>query len=265
MWFRSIIATTKKAETGRSKIHGPPGLHSVNLRPVYTILYDPVHHPPKNFALLLLCVMCRKCRVELILSIFLSNSVRQACSARTFILCQLAILPCPVRNLKKHSIKTLYKHLFICYVQGLLVFILLACNSSTWESELRAKVVTGKMFQWLRVLVAFSEEHRSIPNIYVVVDKSIDPVPRDPNGLFWFLHEQILAWYTSINASKTLTSTIKYTNQGLSMVALRRQGQVSLCVFEASLVYRVSLRTTRIIQRNPVSKKRKERKQQQKD
>ena len=39
--------------------------------------------------------------------------------------------------------------------------------------------------------------------------------------------------------------------------ALGRQTQVDLCEFEASLVYRVSFRTARIvIQRNPVSKKK---------
>ena len=36
--------------------------------------------------------------------------------------------------------------------------------------------------------------------------------------------------------------------------ALGRQRQVDLCEFEASLVYRVSSRTARATQRNPVSK-----------
>ena len=36
--------------------------------------------------------------------------------------------------------------------------------------------------------------------------------------------------------------------------ALRRQRQVDLCEFEASLVYRVSSRTARATQRNPVKK-----------
>ena len=36
--------------------------------------------------------------------------------------------------------------------------------------------------------------------------------------------------------------------------ALRRQRQVDLYKFEASLVYRVSFRTARAMQRNPVSK-----------
>ena len=35
--------------------------------------------------------------------------------------------------------------------------------------------------------------------------------------------------------------------------ALRRQTQADLCEFEASLVYRVSSRTARAAQRNPVS------------
>ena len=35
---------------------------------------------------------------------------------------------------------------------------------------------------------------------------------------------------------------------------LRRQRQVDLCQFEASLVYRVSSRAARTTQRNPVSK-----------
>jgi hypothetical protein len=39
--------------------------------------------------------------------------------------------------------------------------------------------------------------------------------------------------------------------------ALRRQRQVDLIEFEASLVYRVSSRTARATQRNPVSKKLK--------
>jgi hypothetical protein len=38
---------------------------------------------------------------------------------------------------------------------------------------------------------------------------------------------------------------------------LGRQRQVDLCEFEASLVYRVSSRTARDTQRNPVSKKTK--------
>ena len=39
--------------------------------------------------------------------------------------------------------------------------------------------------------------------------------------------------------------------------ALRRQRQVDHYEFEASLVYRVSPRTTKATQRNPVSKKQK--------
>jgi hypothetical protein len=38
--------------------------------------------------------------------------------------------------------------------------------------------------------------------------------------------------------------------------ALRRQRQADHCEFKASLVYRVSSRTTRTTQRNPVSKKK---------
>ena len=45
--------------------------------------------------------------------------------------------------------------------------------------------------------------------------------------------------------------------------ALRRQGQVDF-VFEASLIYKVSFRTARATQRNPVSKKRKEKQKQNK-
>jgi hypothetical protein len=37
--------------------------------------------------------------------------------------------------------------------------------------------------------------------------------------------------------------------------ALRRQRQVALCEFEASLVYRVSFRTAKAIQRNHVKAK----------
>ena len=44
---------------------------------------------------------------------------------------------------------------------------------------------------------------------------------------------------------------------GRSLIpALRRQRQVDLCELEASLVYRVSSRTARAIQRNPVLKKK---------
>jgi hypothetical protein len=39
--------------------------------------------------------------------------------------------------------------------------------------------------------------------------------------------------------------------------AFRRQRQVDLCEFKASLVYRASSRTARATQRNPVSKKKK--------
>ena len=39
--------------------------------------------------------------------------------------------------------------------------------------------------------------------------------------------------------------------------ALGRERQVDLCEFEASLVYRVSSRTVRDTQRNPVSKETK--------
>ena len=42
--------------------------------------------------------------------------------------------------------------------------------------------------------------------------------------------------------------------------ALRRLKQVDLCEFKASLVYRVSSRTARAIQRNPVSKKNQKKK-----
>ena len=43
--------------------------------------------------------------------------------------------------------------------------------------------------------------------------------------------------------------------EALSLIlALRRQKQKDLCEIEASLVYRVSFRTARITQRNPVSK-----------
>ena len=45
--------------------------------------------------------------------------------------------------------------------------------------------------------------------------------------------------------------------------ALRRQRQVNLCEFEASLVYRTSSRTAKTVtQRNPVSKERRERKKE---
>ena len=37
--------------------------------------------------------------------------------------------------------------------------------------------------------------------------------------------------------------------------ALRRQRQVDLCEFEASLVYRVSSRTAEVTQRKPISEK----------
>jgi hypothetical protein len=37
--------------------------------------------------------------------------------------------------------------------------------------------------------------------------------------------------------------------------ALKREGQVDLCEFELSLVYRVSSKTARTIQRNPVLRK----------
>ena len=43
--------------------------------------------------------------------------------------------------------------------------------------------------------------------------------------------------------------------------ALRRQRQVDLCEFEGSLIYRASSRTAMAVtQRNPVSKKQKEKK-----
>lgn len=40
--------------------------------------------------------------------------------------------------------------------------------------------------------------------------------------------------------------------------ALRKQRQVDLCEFEASLVYKVSSRTAKATQRHPVLEKRKE-------
>jgi hypothetical protein len=46
--------------------------------------------------------------------------------------------------------------------------------------------------------------------------------------------------------------------------ALRRQGQADLCEFEASLVYRVSFRTARATQRNPVLNKQKQNKKESK-
>jgi hypothetical protein len=50
--------------------------------------------------------------------------------------------------------------------------------------------------------------------------------------------------------------------------ALRKQRQADLCEFEASLVYRVSSRTAKVTQRNPVSKqtnKQKEKKFKRKE
>ena len=44
--------------------------------------------------------------------------------------------------------------------------------------------------------------------------------------------------------------------------ALKREGQVDLCEFELSLVYRVSSKTARTIQRNPVSKNQKKKKKE---
>jgi hypothetical protein len=43
-------------------------------------------------------------------------------------------------------------------------------------------------------------------------------------------------------------------NGGVSIPAWRRQRQVDLCEFEASLVYKVRSRTVRATQRNPVLK-----------
>jgi len=48
------------------------------------------------------------------------------------------------------------------------------------------------------------------------------------------------------------------------MPALWRQRQADLCKFEASLVYRVSSRTARDTQRNPVLKNKKQNKTKQK-
>jgi hypothetical protein len=42
--------------------------------------------------------------------------------------------------------------------------------------------------------------------------------------------------------------------------AFKRQRQADLCAFKASLVYRVSSRTARATQRNPVSKRKKKKK-----
>ena len=42
--------------------------------------------------------------------------------------------------------------------------------------------------------------------------------------------------------------------------ALRKQRQMGLCEFEASLVYRASSRTVRATQRNPVSKNKQTKK-----
>jgi 3-polyprenyl-4-hydroxybenzoate decarboxylase len=51
----------------------------------------------------------------------------------------------------------------------------------------------------------------------------------------------------------------------LLIPAFRRQRQVDLCEFQASLIYTVNSRTARAIQRNPVSKKKKkERKKERK-
>jgi hypothetical protein len=45
--------------------------------------------------------------------------------------------------------------------------------------------------------------------------------------------------------------------------ALRRQRQADLCEFKASLVYRISFKTAKGIQRNPVLKKKKKQKKKQ--
>jgi hypothetical protein len=45
--------------------------------------------------------------------------------------------------------------------------------------------------------------------------------------------------------------------------ALRRQRQVSLCEFKASLVYSLSSRKARATQRNPVKKKKKKKKRKE--
>lgn len=106
--------------------------------------------------------------MELILSIFIQTRITKPTLQGP--LFHLAILSCYV--LKKHNMKKLYKHLFICYFHiFLLGFILLACNSRTQEGELRSKVVAGKKGQALRGLLAFAGEQSSVPNTYVVVDK----------------------------------------------------------------------------------------------
>jgi hypothetical protein len=50
----------------------------------------------------------------------------------------------------------------------------------------------------------------------------------------------------------------------LLILALWRQTQVDFCEFEASLVYKVSSRTARATQRNPVSKNQKKKKKRKK-
>jgi hypothetical protein len=49
------------------------------------------------------------------------------------------------------------------------------------------------------------------------------------------------------------------------MLALRRQRQMDLCEFKVSLVYKVSSRTARATQRNPVSKKKKKIKKEEEE
>jgi hypothetical protein len=73
------------------------------------------------------------------------------------------------------------------------------------------------------------------------ISKDLDKRPGDlsPSGLHTHVHKT------------------PYIDNNNNILIFRRQRQVDLCEFKASVVYRVSSRTARATQRNPVSKNKK--------
>ena len=91
------------------------------------------------------------------------------------------------------------------------------------------------------------------------LEKGLSPGWKKPNRYFffksysWFAITDPLISFISLKID-LLSGQWYYTSL---IPALGRQRQADLCEFEVGLVYRVSSRTTKAVQRNPVSKNTK--------
>jgi hypothetical protein len=79
--------------------------------------------------------------------------------------------------------------------------------------------------------------------------------------LFWNLLTSVSSFLCSNSFKTTHTHTHKNTHKRCHMplIPALKQSQSNFCIFEASLVHRVSSRTARATQRNPISKNKKKR------